>query len=126
MGPGIKNCCICGKEFTGYGHSPRPVMDSDFECCDECNFKVVTPARIRLGIKKTTAAVEKMVDATNELNNTLETMNTELERIKAFITKRSENMEQSAKIELLHNLAWWASEEAGRLDFESEDVEDYD
>lgn len=67
-----------------------------------------------------------MVDATNELNNTLEAMNTELERIKAFITKRSENMKQSAKIELLHNLAWWASEEAGLLDFESEDVEEYD
>lgn len=107
MEPGIKNCCICGKEFTGYGHSPHPVMDGDLECCDWCNARVVLPRRAELSKKH-------------------EVMRTELEKIKAHIEKQTADMEQSAKIELLHNLAWWASEEAGRLDFESEDVEDYD
>lgn len=43
-------CCICGKQFEGYGNNPAPVK-SEGECCDNCNFSVVLPARI-LGIKK--------------------------------------------------------------------------
>ncbi len=41
-------CCICGKEFIGYGNNPAPVnVDEDACCCDECNFNVVIPARLR-------------------------------------------------------------------------------
>lgn len=107
MGPGIQICCICGKEFTGYGHSPYPVRQEDLECCDECNTRVVLPKRL-------------------ELKKQHEAMKTELEKIKAHIEKQTENMEQTAKIEMLHELAWWAAEKAGELDFESADVEDYE
>lgn len=43
----IKTCCICGKDFTGYGNNPDPVK-TDGKCCDECNLTVVIPARMRL------------------------------------------------------------------------------
>jgi DNA-directed RNA polymerase subunit RPC12/RpoP len=46
-------CCICGKEFTGWGNNPWPVKNSegkDFgpndRCCNECNSEFVIPARI--------------------------------------------------------------------------------
>lgn len=43
-------CCICGKEFEGFGNNPYPVgsdvySDED-RCCDECNWKYVIPARL--------------------------------------------------------------------------------
>lgn len=40
-----KICCICGKEFEGWGNNPYPLKDEG-ECCDDCNFKYVIPARI--------------------------------------------------------------------------------
>ena len=43
----IKLCCICGKEFVGWGNNPYPVVtDDDARCCDECNAKYVIPARL--------------------------------------------------------------------------------
>lgn len=40
-------CCICGKKFQEWPNDPWPVnMDDDAECCDDCNWKVVMPARI--------------------------------------------------------------------------------
>ena len=50
----------------------------------------------------------------------------ELEKIKAYILEQTEGMAENAKIELLDALAWWASEEAGSLNFESPDAEDYE
>lgn len=41
-----KICCICGKEFEGFGNNPEPVKNEG-KCCDECNEKIVIPARIR-------------------------------------------------------------------------------
>jgi len=41
----MKTCCICGKEFDGYGNNPWPVKE-DGCCCDECNVDKVIPARI--------------------------------------------------------------------------------
>ena len=38
-------CCICGREFTGWGNNPWPVK-TEGECCYECNMRVVVPARI--------------------------------------------------------------------------------
>lgn len=38
-------CCICGKEFEGYGNNPYPVKYGG-RCCDECNTKIVIPARM--------------------------------------------------------------------------------
>lgn len=39
-------CCICGKEFDGYGNNPYPYKE-DGICCKECNMKYVIPARIK-------------------------------------------------------------------------------
>ena len=39
-------CCICGKKFYGYGNNPKPVK-SKGECCDNCNYEVVIPARLK-------------------------------------------------------------------------------
>ena len=37
-------CCLCGKEFNGWGNNAAPVANG--ECCDECNSNIVIPARI--------------------------------------------------------------------------------
>lgn len=37
-------CCLCGKEFEGYGNNADPVADGI--CCDECNRAKVVPARV--------------------------------------------------------------------------------
>lgn len=41
----FKKCCLCGKEFVGYGNNPSPLSDNGV-CCDECNVKVIA-ARIK-------------------------------------------------------------------------------
>jgi hypothetical protein len=33
-------CCICGKEFKGYGNNPYPIK-SEGICCNECNRAVI-------------------------------------------------------------------------------------
>lgn len=53
-------------------------------------------------------------------------MGKELERIKAYVLEQTDGMGENAKVELLDALAWWASEEAGSLNFDSPDAEDYD
>lgn len=40
-------CCICGKEFDGYGNNPYPTH-SEGRCCDTCNLTIVIPAGIKL------------------------------------------------------------------------------
>lgn len=43
-----KKCCICGKEFVGWGNNPWPVNnDDDAVCCDDCNLLYVIPARMQ-------------------------------------------------------------------------------
>ena len=41
-------CCLCGKEFEGFGNNPEPLMGDKEKnkCCNECNEKKVIPARI--------------------------------------------------------------------------------
>jgi len=39
-------CCICGKEFEGYGNNPDPVR-KEGRCCDICNNLVILE-RLRL------------------------------------------------------------------------------
>lgn len=46
-----KVCCICGKEFYGWGNNPYPVK-SEGECCEQCNYEYVLPKRIENLIKK--------------------------------------------------------------------------
>lgn len=38
-------CCLCGKEFEGYGNNPWPIAEEG-ECCDECNNTKVIWARL--------------------------------------------------------------------------------
>lgn len=45
-----KTCCICGKEFIGYGNNPSPVKEKG-KCCDECNSTVVVPTRLKEWVK---------------------------------------------------------------------------
>ena len=33
-------CCICGEEYFGYGHNPRPVKNTG-RCCNGCNNFVI-------------------------------------------------------------------------------------
>jgi|GEM_PF-913033 len=43
----MSKCCFCGKEITGWGNNPWPVItEKDAECCDECNINYVIPARL--------------------------------------------------------------------------------
>lgn len=44
-------CCICGKEFIGYGNSPYPIKDTG-ECCEVCNYTKVIPQRQQLAIRR--------------------------------------------------------------------------
>lgn len=53
-------------------------------------------------------------------------MSKELEKIKEMILEQTAHMETNARVELLDALAWWASDEAGHLTFESPDAENYD
>lgn len=41
-----EKCVLCGKEIKGHGNNPAPVKDSG-RCCDDCNKKVVIPARMK-------------------------------------------------------------------------------
>ena len=54
-----KVCCICGKEFYGYGNNPEgavwkdgigsiiePTFNKTDRCCNECNDKYVTIGRL--------------------------------------------------------------------------------
>ena len=42
-------CCICGKEFEGYGNNPDPIK-KEGRCCNKCNEKVIK-ARVEQIIK---------------------------------------------------------------------------
>lgn len=48
-------CCICGKEFEGWGNNPYGAIDDfgntvewdpDDECCDDCNINYVVFGRL--------------------------------------------------------------------------------
>jgi hypothetical protein len=47
MGDNKYVCCICGREYAGWGSNPWPISEKG-ECCITCNFKHVVPARIAL------------------------------------------------------------------------------
>lgn len=57
----LKTCAICGKKYAGYGNSTwgywfingyskenDEERGEKFRCCNDCNFKYVVPARIKL------------------------------------------------------------------------------
>ena len=58
--------------------------------------------------------------------STWKIMSKELEKVTAMIREQIAHLPENARIELLDALAWWASEEAGSLNFDSPDAENYD
>jgi hypothetical protein len=34
-----KTCCVCGEEYTGYGHNAEPLAEG--RCCTNCNTEVI-------------------------------------------------------------------------------------
>ncbi len=53
-------------------------------------------------------------------------MSNELERIKAAVNEITAGLDQNARITVLDELAWWAAEEAGQLEFDSPDMSSQD
>lgn len=39
-------CCICGKEYSGYGNNAKPLKEG--KCCDSCNKEYVIPYRLQI------------------------------------------------------------------------------
>lgn len=39
-------CCLCNKNFEGFGHNPSPLKENAL-CCNDCNFLKVIPARVK-------------------------------------------------------------------------------
>ena len=56
-------CCICGKQFIGYGNNPSPYKERG-ECCNECDKDYVLPLRFCLMHKKKNGASEKELEKT--------------------------------------------------------------
>ena len=42
-------CCICGMEFSEYGHNPEPFTGDVGMCCNDCNDRWVVPVRMLFG-----------------------------------------------------------------------------
>ena len=41
-------CALCTGSFTGFGNKPQPVLENyEDRVCDDCNWNIVIPARIR-------------------------------------------------------------------------------
>ena len=63
MSKETKKCCICGREFKGYGNDPWPVREEGV-CCNECNWQKVTPVRIRESNKEERYNLQCEIDET--------------------------------------------------------------
>lgn len=102
-------CCICGKEFTGYGNSPEPVKDEGV-CCDDCNMTIVVPARLeKAGYRKVN---EELFDKEDE-NLFKETLD---EKQKELFDKLTE--EDKALLINAEDMGYWFDDIVG-TDFEN-------
>jgi len=52
------NCCICGEKYSGFGNNAEPVYYG--QCCDHCNFDLVSFVRSFTPVSKKT--VEEMIE----------------------------------------------------------------
>ena len=58
-------CCICGKDYLGYGNNAEPYKKG--RCCDKCNKQFVIPARLKdLKKYKSWVAANKTDESLNE------------------------------------------------------------
>lgn len=62
-------CCICGKEFEGFGNNPYPLStDEKARCCDTCNDYVIA-ARIYNIQPSDKEAIESLLSNTYDENH---------------------------------------------------------
>lgn len=54
-------CCICGKEFEGYGNNPYPIKPEGV-CCNACNKFVVLSRISDYGMNVTEKYLNKKKD----------------------------------------------------------------
>lgn len=92
-----RECVICGREFSGYGNNPWPVMQSG-KCCDECNFDVVLPARMAGNTRKV-----KAKDSLRDLNALIESEKEAITLYTNAIRDAGEGLERSIYEEILKN-----------------------
>lgn len=90
-----RECVICGREFSGYGNNPWPVMQSG-KCCDECNFDVVLPARMAGNTRKV-----KAKDSLRDLNALIESEKEAITLYTNAIRDAGEGLERSIYEEIL-------------------------
>lgn len=90
-----QECVICGREFSGYGNNPWPVMQSG-KCCDECNFDVVLPARMAGNTRKV-----KTKDSLKDLNALIESEKEAITLYTNAIRDAGEGLEKSIYEEIL-------------------------
>jgi hypothetical protein len=53
----MSKCSICEAPYSGFGHNAWPVNGR--RCCDDCNEKVVIPARFRAFTAENHVVVEE-------------------------------------------------------------------
>lgn len=90
-----KTCCICGKEFEGYGNNPYPVMSGDKTCCNECNDEIVVFTRQLYypegyDSKNVVFKVTPEADQLSEYKTVLEDIKSASDHFYRFITDRAE------------------------------------
>lgn len=90
-----RECVICGREFSGYGNNPWPVMQSG-KCCDECNFDAVLPARMAGNTRKV-----KAKDSLKDLNALIESEKEAITLYTNAIRDAGEGLERSIYEEIL-------------------------
>ena len=61
-----KKCCICGREFNGFGNNANPIREGS--CCDYCNTRFVIPARVFLSKNPEIINNFEIVKSNKELN----------------------------------------------------------
>ena len=91
----LQECCICGKEFTGYGNNPWPVMTAG-KCCDTCNFETVLPARLAGNSKRV-----KTKDSLDDLNALIKSEDEAIELYTEAIQNSGDGIEKSIYEEIL-------------------------
>lgn len=66
-------CCICGKEFEGFGNNPEPVDTApDARCCNKCNSKFVIPARVKEALRNSDDGTITKADVLAEANRLMQ------------------------------------------------------
>ena len=53
-------CCLCGGNYSNWGHNPKPLGNPDQttdtdRCCNDCDCKYIIPVRLGNGIDPVTA-----------------------------------------------------------------------